>query len=264
MTSRDVAAAYDAIAADYDRQVHGDEWMRQILWERYLNVFRPGSHLLDVSCGTGLDDIFLAQHGMSVTGVDVSPGMISHLDAKISSLGLTDRIESRLLDVAELSTLSPESFDGIISAFAGLNTLSDLSPFAADSARLLRPGGRMVLHLLNRFSLWEWLGLLAGGHWAAARGLAQRSERVFSIGGQPVRHFFFAPDEAYRRFFAREFLLRRRYGLGCLRPPHTVERIPPSIASTLGRLERVVGRHCPFVDWGRFFVLELEKKPGKG
>ncbi len=39
--SREVAGAYDALAADYDRLVEEDFWMRQLLWDRYLRSFPP-------------------------------------------------------------------------------------------------------------------------------------------------------------------------------------------------------------------------------
>jgi hypothetical protein len=118
----------------------------------------------------------------------------------------------------------------------------------------------VVLHLLNRFSLWEWLGNLAGGRWGEARITGTAERRAFVIGGQTVRHTLYAPMENYQTFFAEHFLLRRSYGLGVLRPPHTVSRVPRPIVSCLERLESVVGGHDPFRQWGRFFVLVLQRR----
>lgn len=258
-SSGEIAAAYDAIAADYDRQLRGDEWMRWVLWARYATLFRPGQRILDVSCGTGADAVFLAQRGLQVTGIDISPGMIAHLEAKVRRLGLTGQVEAHVLDVAGLASWPAERFDGLISAFAGLSALPELASFAADGARLLRPGGRMVLHLLNRFSLWEWLGLLAHRRWADARRLGRQPTRTFPIGGRPVRHSLYWPAEVYQRFFAPYFRLCRVYSLGVLRPPHTVRYLPAPVVVALGSLEQRLNSRQPFVNWGRFFVLELEK-----
>jgi len=118
----------------------------------------------------------------------------------------------------------------------------------------------MVLHLLNRSSLWEWLSLVRHGRFRAARQLGRHPERNFVIGGRPVRHYLYHAREVYARFFAAHFRLRRAYGLGILRPPHTLRRVPPAVVTVLDRLERPVRATRPFNDWGRFFALELEKR----
>jgi ubiquinone/menaquinone biosynthesis C-methylase UbiE len=56
-----VTAAYDAIAAGYDEQVRGDDWMRRKLHASFVRAFRPGERVLDVGCGTGIDALFLAR-----------------------------------------------------------------------------------------------------------------------------------------------------------------------------------------------------------
>jgi len=255
-----VQSAYDRIAGDYDRQVAGDAWMRERLWQRYMTLFQPGDHVLDVSCGTGIDAVFLARAGIRVTAIDISPEMIERCRAHASQAELEALIEHLVLDHAELGRLSPANFDGIISAFAGLNTSSNLERFARDAAQLLRPGGRLVVHMLNRVSLWEWLSLLAHGHWDDARSLGHNAQRTFEIGGVPVVHTLYSPLAAYRQYFAAEFRLERAYALGVLRPPHDLRRIPEPVAHLLGHLETRLGAHRPWLNRGRFFVLELVKR----
>jgi SAM-dependent methyltransferase len=234
--------------------------MRLVLWGQYARLFRAGQRVLDVGCGTGIDAIYLAQRGIAVTGVDVSAGMIARLEEKVERLGLAGRVQARVMDAGGLAAWPDGGFDGLISAFASLSALPDLAGFADDAARLLRPGGRAVLHLLNRFSLWEWLSLLARGRWSAASRLGRRRERDFVIGGRPVRHRLYYPEEAYRRFFAGQFRLCGMCGLGSLRPPHTLRRIPAPLVAGLGTLERRLDSRRPFVNWGRLFVLDLEKR----
>lgn len=261
MSANEIARAYDGIASNYDLQLEGDRWMREALWEHYLRRFPRGARLLDVSCGTGLDSLFLAERGMAVTGMDISPGMISQLREKASRAGLSDRIEAHVADYAGLGSWPSRNYDGIVSAFAGLNTAPDLGEFSRHAAGLLRPNGRMVLHLLNRFSLWEWAGMVRDGRWSEARRLGSTGERRFSIGDLELRHHVFYPRDAYSRYFSREFLLDECYGVGFLRPPHTIRRIPPAVIRGLGALERPLGSHRPFRNWGRFFVLDLRLRP---
>jgi SAM-dependent methyltransferase len=257
-----VGKAYDSIAGDYDELVRGDGWMRDALLAHYLRLFRPGDRVLDVGCGTGLDAEVLARYGVRVVGVDASPAMIARFRARAARAGVAELVEGHVLDVADLRALPLEdgALAGAVSSFAGLNTVPDLSGFARDVARLLRPRGRLVVHMLNRFSLWEWLGYVSRCRWSAARTLAGRRERSFEIGGRPVPHRVSFASEAYRRYFASEFVLRHTYGLGALRPPHTVRRFPPRLVATLEWLDVRLGALPPLRDAGRFFVLDLEKR----
>jgi ubiquinone/menaquinone biosynthesis C-methylase UbiE len=254
---RAVSAAYDAIAREYDRQLEHDAWMRRILWRRYGHVFRPGHHVLDVGCGTGTDAVFLARRGVRVTAIDVSAAMIAQAGTKVTHHGLTDRVQLVVLDIGELASLPAAEFDGIISSFAALNTLPTLTGFAADAARLLRSPGRLILHLLNRSSLWEWAGLVAHGRWADARRLGRRRERTFTIGGQPVQHYMLRADETYARYFAPRFRLCHACGLGITRPPSPIRHVPQGALPALSRLDALLGPYHPFIDWGRFVVLEM-------
>lgn len=233
--------------------------MRGVLWDRYERLFKPGQTVLDIGCGTGIDAVYLAWIGICVIGIDASPTMIAEARAKVSDW-FNDRIVFRVMDATEIGSLPEGSVDGIISAFASLNTVDDVAGFGAAAARLLKPGGTMLLHLLNRWSLWEWMGLIRTGRFDEARRLGRNQERNFNISGRPVRHRLYHARDAYTRCFAAHFRLRRAYGLGILRPPHTVQRIPAAIVNELQQVEPMVRARRPFRDWGRFFVLELERR----
>lgn len=252
--------AYDAAAPEYDQQVEGDGWMRQVLWDRYARLFRAGQTVLDLGCGTGIDAVFLAQRGIRVVAIDASPAMIAQSRAKLAAAELADLVDLRVMDFARVGSIPPAGFDGIICAFAGLSTSAELDELAASLAGLLVPRGVLIVHLLNRWSLWEWLGIVRSGHLGAARRLGRNPVRNFLIGGRAVPHYLYQPGAAYARFFQSRFALRRAYGLGIVRPPHTVRRIPSVIVKGLDRLERPLRRLWPCRDWGRFFVLELERR----
>ena len=259
MSGHPVAEAYDRIAEHYDDVVAEDFWMRRVLWAQYLAAFRPGGHVLDVACGTGLDSLFLAAHGLQVTGIDISPHMIAQLEAKAKRLGLADRIEAHVGDVAALRSWPVARFDGIVSAFAGLNTVSDLAAFAADASRVLRPKGRLIVHVLGPTDVWTQLRLRTRLQWRTARDRRQRRQRTVVIAGQAVQHTLLVPAEIYPRFFTPYFRLCRAYALGFLWPQGTGRWLPVWFACTLGRLEARLGARWPFRHWGRFGVLDLEK-----
>jgi 2-polyprenyl-3-methyl-5-hydroxy-6-metoxy-1,4-benzoquinol methylase len=260
-TRLSIGRAYDAIAAEYDSQLRGDAWMRRRLHLDYAAAFEPGMRVLDVGCGTGIDAQFLARRGVCVVGIDTSAEMLAQCRDRMARSGLADRVEARELLIQELHVLGDQQFDGIISAFASLNTVPHLLPFARDAARLVRPGGRMILHMLNRFSLWEFLGYVGRGDWMAAENVGRERRRVFTIGGQPVQHTVYFAREAYRRYFMAGFSLRRSYGLGALRPPHTVRRLPAGVVNGLQRLDLALGDWPLVRNAGRFFVLDMERRP---
>lgn len=260
MIQLDVAAAYDAIAQEYDRAVHGDAWMRRRLWEHFDRVFEPGDSVLDIACGTGTDDLYLAERGIAVTAFDASPGMLARLRQKLDGETLPGVVDARVMAMSELADWPADQFDGAISSFAGLSTEPDLVTTAVNVSRVLRPGAHFVVHLLNQFSLWEWLGEVAHGRWLSARNVGRATERTFPVGGRPVVHYLYQPNLAYLQHFSRWFILRDVYGLGILRPPHTVTRIPQLAVAGLERLDRAIGSLEPFRRLGRFFVLDLERR----
>ena len=259
VASLSVTAAYDTIAAGYDEQVRGDDWMRRRLHAQYARAFRPGQRVLDVGCGTGTDAIALARMGIRVVGIDGSAAMVTRLREKVQAAQVEPLVEAQVLEIQRLGQLRRGPFDGIVSAFASLSAVPDLAGFAEDSARLVRPGGRMVLHLLNRFSLWEFLGYVARRDVTSAAQVGRLRTRCFSIGGESVRHTLYFSGEAYQRFLAGPWMLRESYSLGAVRPPHTVRRLPPWLVGGLEWLDLRVGG-CPLLrDAGRFFVLDVER-----
>jgi ubiquinone/menaquinone biosynthesis C-methylase UbiE len=255
-----VQTAYDQIADDYDRQVAGDRWMRERLWQRYAERFAPGAQVLDVACGTGIDAVYLAHRGVQVTAIDISPEMIVRCRARAKYAQLDQLIDARVLNLADLGQLPSNGFDGVVSAFAGLNTAPDLARVASDAARLLRPNGRFIVHMLNRVSLWEWLSLAGHGRFGAARSLGRNPQRTFEIGGQPVVHTLDFPLATYQNIFAADFRLEHACALGVLRPPHDLHWIPERLVGRLGSLEEHLGARRPWLNRGRFFVLELVKR----
>jgi ubiquinone/menaquinone biosynthesis C-methylase UbiE len=256
----DNAAAYDRIAADYDLQLQDMQWMRSVLWDAYRRLLVPGQRVLDLSCGTGIDAIFLARHGIEVVGIDISAGMLEQLRMKAAQEGLSDRIHVARQDIHHLDLMPHIPFDGIISAFAGLSTLTNLAPVVSRAACMLKPGGILIVHMLNRFSVWNWLALIRHGRWAQVRQAGLMNTLIANIGGIPIQHTLYYPLEAYERFFARDFALRNAYSLGSLRPPNAPLWLPRSVLNLMGRLEKSLAGHRPFINWGSFFVLEMQKR----
>jgi ubiquinone/menaquinone biosynthesis C-methylase UbiE len=120
-----------------------------------------GRRALDAGCGDGSLSIALAKRGALVTGVDCDPAMLAEAreQARINRVDVGFR-EGRV----ENLPFEDGGFD-LALAVTVLCFVPDIDRAMAEMARVLRPGGRLVLGELNRWSLWAarrrlkaWLG----------------------------------------------------------------------------------------------------------
>jgi hypothetical protein len=93
--------------------------------------------------------------------------------------------------------------------------------------------------------------------------LGRHRVREFTIGGQSVRHYLYAPAAAAAHF-KPAFRLVGAYGFGALRPPHTLRRVPGPLVAGLEWLDLRLGGLPPLRAVGRFFVLDLERRATPG
>jgi len=108
-----------------------------------------GVDVLDAACGTGRYALRLAEAGARLCGVDASGEMLAHAQRKANERGLS--VDLRQADLRALP-FDDESFDLVISALA-LCHVPDLRPVMAEFARVLRPGGRLLISDFHPFCL---------------------------------------------------------------------------------------------------------------
>lgn len=100
-----------------------------------------GRRILEVGCGAASASRWLATHGATAVGLDLSAGMLRHAVAGADRSGV--RVPLVLADALALP-FAAESFDLACTAFGAVPFVSDSALLMREVFRVLRPGGRWV------------------------------------------------------------------------------------------------------------------------
>jgi ubiquinone/menaquinone biosynthesis C-methylase UbiE len=108
---------------------------------------RSGQRWLDVACGAGHVAELAAGGGATVTGIDISPRLVQVAKERAAAGGFD--IDYRLGDAEHLVGIDDASFD-VVSSSVGVIFAPDQEQAAHELARVVRPGGRLVLTAWTR------------------------------------------------------------------------------------------------------------------
>lgn len=153
--------------ASYDERTTRGHWQRARLEAAVRLVGEGPGALLEVGVGTGRLLAALAERGWEVTGIDAAPRMVELA---------RERVPSAKLEVGQAEQLpfEDDSFDAVVAI--GVLEFADLEASLREVARVLRPGGRVVIGVLN--------GSAPTVAWASAvmHPVARRVKRVLPFG----------------------------------------------------------------------------------
>ena len=137
-------ASADAWIADMGE--HGDFGRRYVLDPIMLpRALRLSPRkALDIGCGEGRFCRMLRQNGVEVTGIDPTPALIAAARAR-------DTAGAYFQAVAELLPFGNEAFDLVVS-YLSLIDIPDIHAAIPEMARVLRPGGSLLIANLNSFN----------------------------------------------------------------------------------------------------------------
>ncbi|MDT7952742.1 MAG: class I SAM-dependent methyltransferase [Acetobacteraceae bacterium] len=148
---RAVAASPEASVALYslgDPAILAAATAEIVEWLEMADLLAPaaplGANVLDLGCGIGRVATALACRCRSVLGLDVSPGMIA--EARRRAAGLSN-LQFEVTAGQNLAFLDSASLDLIlaIDSFPYLVQANIAAHHLADAARILRPGGHLVI-----------------------------------------------------------------------------------------------------------------------
>jgi ubiquinone/menaquinone biosynthesis C-methylase UbiE len=126
------AGSYDQLIAPFERVLFGGgrEWV----------CSRAQGEVLEIAAGTGRNLPFYPE-GVRLVGVELSPGMLEIARRRAQELGV--QAELRVGDAHDLP-FPDASFDTVVATLA-LCTIPDDRRAVAEAARVLRPGGLLLL-----------------------------------------------------------------------------------------------------------------------
>ncbi len=184
------------MVAGYDAQMQASPLARADIafCER---VFAAPGKLLDLGCGTGRLCAHFAAKGFECMGVDLSGEMLAKAKENAPTATFLKA------NLVELSGVPDDSFDYAACLFSTLGMVrgaENRAKVLANAFRVLKPGGRFVLHVHNRF--YRGLG------WK--RVAVQRLKTLFgsatagditmpqAYGGAPLTLYHFTLSSAWR------------------------------------------------------------------
>jgi ubiquinone/menaquinone biosynthesis C-methylase UbiE len=194
-------AIWDAFFSEFYLRLHASserpaEDEEQALAGVRLAGCPDGGAVLDVPCGFGRHAVPLARAGYRVTGVDRSEPLLAEARRRAPDDGGPTLTLVRA-DYRELP-LADETFDAALNLFSSLGYLGDEEDVRVlgEIARVLRPGGRLVVETMHRDRVvrdwrdndWRLLGegrlLLEQRTFDAVSGVAQTTQTIIERTGE--------------------------------------------------------------------------------
>jgi ubiquinone/menaquinone biosynthesis C-methylase UbiE len=136
-----------------------------VVTERMLELaeLRPGQRVLEVACGPGGLGLAAAPHvlpGGEVVVSDVVPEMTAIAARRAEARGLGN-VRTAVLDIEQID--QPDAAYDVVLCRDGLMFAADHGRAVRELARVLRPGGRVVLAVWGPRAANPWLGLVLDG-----------------------------------------------------------------------------------------------------
>jgi 2-polyprenyl-3-methyl-5-hydroxy-6-metoxy-1,4-benzoquinol methylase len=139
---------YDEISDFYEKMIDFNKNL-ELRIDAYRRIFDKKGKAADLGCGVGLDSLALAKNGHNVTSFDISAKMINETKKNAARYGV--KINARVNSFGTVPESFNKKFDYVLSVG---NTIAHIDSSGLRSAvrkmhRMLVPGGKIFLHILN-------------------------------------------------------------------------------------------------------------------
>jgi SAM-dependent methyltransferase len=258
--------AFDEVAAGYDGPL-GNNRLIQAIRARTLEAITrsvaPGSALLDLGCGTGLDAVALARQGYRVTAIDWSANMVAQTRERALGADNNGTVAVHQVGIHELGRLPSTTFDGAYSDLGALNCVPDLASAAASIAARLRPGGVLIASVIGRVCPWELAIFSRKREWRRAAARWSAKAVAVPLNGRTVWTRYYSPAEFRSTFAAAGFSLTSLRTLGLLVPPPYTLAFSDrhfKLVARLQAIEDMVANWPGIRSCGDHFLVVMERR----
>jgi len=262
----DTQRAFDEVAADYDGPLGNNALVQAVRARTLAAITRsvaPGSTLLDLGCGTGLDAVALGRQGYRVTAIDWSANMVRQTRERALRAGNDGLVAVYQVGIHELGRLPAGTFDGAYSDLGALNCVPDLGSAATSIASRLRPGGVLIASVIGRVCPWELAIFARKGEWRRAAARWSKEAVAVPLNGRTVWTRYYSPSEFRSTFAAAGFRLRSQRTLGLLVPPPYAVAFAERHSRLVPRLQVMEDRIAAWPGaraWGDHFLVVMEHR----
>jgi ubiquinone/menaquinone biosynthesis C-methylase UbiE len=260
-----IAEAFSRIAAKYEAFAQDHPHLTRLRNKVYAHVCRhvpPGSRILELNAGTGIDAVALAKRGYRVHATDISPGMLAKAREKIARLRLEERVSVQECSFTDLDQIEGGPYDAVFSDLGGLNCLPDLTQVIEQLPQVLRPYGTVTWVLMPSICLWELAEIFRGDFRLAFRRLSRNGARSH-LEGLYFNVYYFSPRRVLD-WFDSHYTCFELEGLSVITPTAESKNLAkrfPRLYTILARLDDALSTRPPWWGWGDFFVLTMQYQP---
>jgi len=224
---------------------------------------KPQSNILELNAGTGEDAIYFASKGHNVHATDIAEEMQNALKQKVGEKNLQTKITAEICSFNNLELLQNKGpYDLIFSNFAGLNCTGKLDKVLRSFSSLLKQNGLVMLVVMPRFCLWEFLLFLRGNFKTAFRRLKSTNGVTAHIEGTYFKCWYYSPA-FIEKCLKNEFELLEVQGLCSIVPPSYFENFPskyPRLYAWLQKTENKMKSSWPWKNIGDYFIITMRRK----
>lgn len=166
-------AFFDAHAASDDYDVFTADAKKRIIDAVVrLGQLKPGARIADLGCGSGAFTVPLRERGFVPVGLDISPKLIALAREKFAGIEFLE-------GDAENLPFPDASLDAVL--LSGLvHHFPDPRRLAAETWRVLKPGGRFVAFDPNRMNPFMWLYRDKASPFYSAVGVTENERPVLA------------------------------------------------------------------------------------